>query len=559
MWKKMFRKDQSLNYRKKYKCPECNEYSLYLIHDRACECETGCVTENFNIDQIKKDNNFCGYYTSQELIENFWTDDELCNKMLKDITINNTLSLLTSNEKQTIESFFEKTSKFDDRLDDIMVDYLNSNNLKVQNINPFGYLINLIEDTHFFINLCCKDIVLFNYGVEFASKHFYSGRFFYNNAIEHLFQANERMYVILGILFKFDFDPDLSLNKTFKIEKFIKKDSSYKNSQYKIIFERLKGNNFYKDLKEIRDSNTHDLSHFSKTIGEDIKTHGNKKYEYWNRDGDQVDKDLYLPKIKNIIFCLHEFYNLLDQILLQVSNDKSLYKLEVLPMLERFLELEDNITFETYNNKYFEKVETNKLNLFNNLSDYRNPLINDVFFRMDEVSHCIADIYLLAGDDFYKYWRYIGLDLVGLIDDQYLLYSALFRIYACYDKLSRYIAQINSNYSDTMYFVDFAKITNNSIIVREAKSILSDDNYKLLFELRNNIYHNLRAGCLYGDYGLNYFNLIVATVVFENTETIYKFINFLNPKNKVKVGRNEPCPCGSGKKFKKCCGLLTTF
>jgi len=21
-----------------------------------------------------------------------------------------------------------------------------------------------------------------------------------------------------------------------------------------------------------------------------------------------------------------------------------------------------------------------------------------------------------------------------------------------------------------------------------------------------------------------------------------------------KVGRNEPCPCGSGKNFKKCCG-----
>ena len=23
---------------------------------------------------------------------------------------------------------------------------------------------------------------------------------------------------------------------------------------------------------------------------------------------------------------------------------------------------------------------------------------------------------------------------------------------------------------------------------------------------------------------------------------------------KVKVGRNDPCPCGSGKKYKKCCG-----
>lgn len=26
------------------------------------------------------------------------------------------------------------------------------------------------------------------------------------------------------------------------------------------------------------------------------------------------------------------------------------------------------------------------------------------------------------------------------------------------------------------------------------------------------------------------------------------------PARTVKVGRNEPCPCGSGKKFKKCCG-----
>lgn len=25
-----------------------------------------------------------------------------------------------------------------------------------------------------------------------------------------------------------------------------------------------------------------------------------------------------------------------------------------------------------------------------------------------------------------------------------------------------------------------------------------------------------------------------------------------------KVGRNDPCPCGSGKKFKKCCGVAPT-
>jgi uncharacterized protein YecA (UPF0149 family) len=28
----------------------------------------------------------------------------------------------------------------------------------------------------------------------------------------------------------------------------------------------------------------------------------------------------------------------------------------------------------------------------------------------------------------------------------------------------------------------------------------------------------------------------------------------LTPVTRQKIGRNEPCPCGSGKKFKKCCG-----
>jgi preprotein translocase subunit SecA len=27
------------------------------------------------------------------------------------------------------------------------------------------------------------------------------------------------------------------------------------------------------------------------------------------------------------------------------------------------------------------------------------------------------------------------------------------------------------------------------------------------------------------------------------------------PAVSKKVGRNDPCPCGSGKKYKKCCGM----
>ncbi|MBW1698137.1 MAG: SEC-C domain-containing protein [Deltaproteobacteria bacterium] len=32
-------------------------------------------------------------------------------------------------------------------------------------------------------------------------------------------------------------------------------------------------------------------------------------------------------------------------------------------------------------------------------------------------------------------------------------------------------------------------------------------------------------------------------------------LNWPKPKKaEKKVGRNEPCPCGSGRKYKKCCG-----
>jgi SWIM/SEC-C metal-binding protein len=44
----------------------------------------------------------------------------------------------------------------------------------------------------------------------------------------------------------------------------------------------------------------------------------------------------------------------------------------------------------------------------------------------------------------------------------------------------------------------------------------------------------------------------------EKPEDIIDLERLLNPpKPKIaekKVGRNEPCPCGSGNKYKKCCG-----
>ena len=40
----------------------------------------------------------------------------------------------------------------------------------------------------------------------------------------------------------------------------------------------------------------------------------------------------------------------------------------------------------------------------------------------------------------------------------------------------------------------------------------------------------------------------------EDISDLEKMLNPSKPVTSQKVGRNDPCPCGSGKKCKKCCG-----
>lgn len=39
----------------------------------------------------------------------------------------------------------------------------------------------------------------------------------------------------------------------------------------------------------------------------------------------------------------------------------------------------------------------------------------------------------------------------------------------------------------------------------------------------------------------------------ENINDVERLLNPPNPVFSQKINRNDPCPCGSGKKYKKCC------
>ena len=49
--------------------------------------------------------------------------------------------------------------------------------------------------------------------------------------------------------------------------------------------------------------------------------------------------------------------------------------------------------------------------------------------------------------------------------------------------------------------------------------------------------------------------------IFDRTKAVFEYFNLpfdaeppQSVRGSAKIGRNDPCPCGSGRKYKKCCG-----
>jgi hypothetical protein len=50
--------------------------------------------------------------------------------------------------------------------------------------------------------------------------------------------------------------------------------------------------------------------------------------------------------------------------------------------------------------------------------------------------------------------------------------------------------------------------------------------------------------------------LIIAMFIADESKTTTQDTIRLKIDTTHTIGRNDPCPCGSGKKYKKCCGAL---
>lgn len=104
---------------------------------------------------------------------------------------------------------------------------------------------------------------------------------------------------------------------------------------------------------------------------------------------------------------------------------------------------------------------------------------------------------------------------------------------------------------DNVEFTGFLDGINTSLVEQfELESLTEDTNIKLELD-HEKLYFNMLDAKADWLYGLEEWDDILTQ---ERRNEITKEYRKSKIAVSNKVGRNDPCPCGSGKKFKKCCG-----
>ena len=105
---------------------------------------------------------------------------------------------------------------------------------------------------------------------------------------------------------------------------------------------------------------------------------------------------------------------------------------------------------------------------------------------------------------------------------------------------------------EVMTMVGFLDGINESLKVENPIETMDEDTVVSLAFDKEKLYKNMVAAKADWLYGLPQWNAIFSE---EEQKKLYKEQKESTTiRKEKKIGRNDPCPCGSGKKYKKCCG-----
>lgn len=121
------------------------------------------------------------------------------------------------------------------------------------------------------------------------------------------------------------------------------------------------------------------------------------------------------------------------------------------------------------------------------------------------------------------------------------------------EKISGKISELAKKYElEPVYFMGFLDGINDSLVTKIDLENL-DENSEIEIQIDyEKLYFNMLDAKADYLYELPQWDAILSR---ERRREIHKeWAASKTIVNKNKIGRNEPCPCGSGKKYKNCCG-----
>jgi tetratricopeptide (TPR) repeat protein len=206
---------------------------------------------------------------------------------------------------------------------------------------------------------------------------------------------------------------------------------------------------------------------------------------------------------------------------------------EALDLLSRYA-IEDTLNGRRLRRDYFDKLRDTSADNF-------EVLLDDLFINLrgNEEYELVVENAGIFGD--------------GLADDSFLSYKAesLFALGRKEEAESLYQEIIDRNPDDILFLLN----AGDCYINYGEKDVTTAKNFYLKAQNmaekhRNQVEGKVKLLSVYG----RLFELARDTNDYAEADRYGRL--FLSLKEK-KVGRNDPCPCGSGKKYKKCCGRNT--
>ena len=176
---------------------------------------------------------------------------------------------------------------------------------------------------------------------------------------------------------------------------------------------------------------------------------------------------------------------------------------------------------------------------------------HDFDVPIEEIDEIINDLEMVIGDDYYSLF-----ESDNLLEELVLPNKSRFKKYRIVD-----INDFTGLDALESLDIDIRKYLN-SINIKNSKINEIEANISIL--INTNIYSEEGLKSLLEDMNINltkknYKELTTIINKYKNDIPIWVFNGYTKKEinsipREEKIGRNDSCPCGSGKKYKKCCG-----